>query len=459
MKSIGARIALWYASAATLTLAGLFVAGYALLERNLLHGLDLLNRAEFQQITARLGPEYDTLSAPFIEMRIRETTDHAAALFYIVIRLPNQDAIFRSTNLNGNDIPDISGAKEFSVEIPGIGLARAAEFHMQPFVVMVATPLAQVTEVMQTYIKVCAGLLVAMLVVSLLIGFGMSRPILAPVRAIRDAAARIGSDNLSERIAVGDVRDEVSDVARLLNQMFDRLELAFTQVRRFTADASHELKTPLSLIRLHAERMLTGDRLEPADRDAVQDQLEEVERLTKIIEDLLFLARADAHAIAINRSQHDPQAFLAGFAPDAEVLAEHHGVQFVHDHVGDGTAAFDARWIRQVLLNLVVNAIHVSPKAGVIRLHSELSEGRWTIVVEDQGPGLTPQQCTQIFERFVRFEGADRQGHDRGTGLGLAICRSIVALHDGVIAAAPCPGGTGLCVTITLPDQGAVLRA
>ncbi|CAN7753571.1 ATP-binding protein [Variovorax sp. LjRoot290] len=453
MRSIGARIALWYAGAATATLAVLFVAGYALLERNLLHGLDLLNRAEFQQIASRLGPEYETLSAPFIEMRIRETTESASTLFYILIRLPKQNAIFRSTNLNGHDIPDVAGAEQFSVRIPEVGDVRAAEFYMKPFIVMVATPLAQVNEVMASYVKVCAALVVAMLAVSLLIGAGLSRLILAPVRLIRDAALRISSDNLGERIAVADVRDEVSDVARLLNQMFDRLEATFLQIRRFTAEASHELKTPLSLIRLQAERMIGDESLPVRHREALQDQLEEIERLTRIIEDLLLLSRADAHVMQLELVPRDPAAFLHGFAQDAQALAEHQGLRFEWSHEGHGAVPFDERWMRQVLLNLLVNAIRVSPPGAPIRLNSRLDQGVWQLSLQDQGPGLTPEQCERVFERFVRFvdSGADEK-EDRGTGLGLAISRSIVGLHGGTISAHPAgPPGSGLQVLVELP--------
>ena len=133
MRSIGARIALWYAGAATATLAVLFVAGYALLERHLLHGLDLLNDSEYQQIDALLGPDYSTLSAPFIEMRIRETTDLASTLFFIDIHRPGVGQVFRSSNLKGAEIPDAAGARAYTASVPGVGEVRAAEFNMAPF--------------------------------------------------------------------------------------------------------------------------------------------------------------------------------------------------------------------------------------------------------------------------------------------------------------------------------------
>jgi two-component system heavy metal sensor histidine kinase CusS len=450
MRSIGARIALWYAGAATATLAVLFVAGYILLQRHLLHGLDLLLDSEYQQIEALLGPDHSTLSAPFIEMRIRDTTDFAKTLFYIDIHRPGAGPVFRSTNLKGADIPDTGDGPAFTAQVPGIGEVRAAEFDMAPFDLMIATPTLTVREALKTYVEVCAGLLLAMLLASLLIGAWLSRLVLQPVRAIRDTANRIRSDNLSERIPVGQVRDEIADLGRLLNQMFDRLEESFDQIRRFTSDASHELKTPLSLIRLHAEKLLLDDSLANDQRDQVQEMLEEVDVLTRIIEDLLFLSRVDAHAISLDLQAHAPEPFLQGFEQDASALAEHHGMRFELEHEGSGQALFEPKWVRQVLLNLLTNAIRACGAGGRIRLRSQVGGEAWRLVLEDDGPGLSQEQRERMFERFVRFGAA---GAERvpGTGLGLAICRSIVELHHGAIQARAGAGGRGLAMEITLP--------
>jgi len=449
MRSLGALISVWYAAAATATLAILFVAGYVLLELHLMHGLDLLNAAQFQEIDARLGPEYSTLSTPFIEMRIRDTTDYASTLFYIEIKKPGAGTVFRSTNLKGNAIPDVKGEDHYSIKVHGLGEMRAAEFHAAPLEITIATPLRQTREVMRSYVQVCIGLLLAMLVASLLIGWRLSRMVLAPVRSIRDTANRIRSDNLSERIPVGNVRDEISDLARLLNQMFDRLEHSFDQVRRFTAEASHELKTPLSLVRLHAEKMLADDNLTPIHREAVLVQLEEVERLNRVIEDLLFLSRAEAHAILLDLQEQSPDHFLKGFVQDAAVLAEYHGCGLTFSHRGEGNARFAARWMRQVLLNLLVNAIHASPRGGNILLDSALTGESWKLTVQDEGHGLTAEQREQMFGRFVRFAA---HGKERpGTGLGLAICKSIVDLHGGTIHAIAGPNNVGLRVVTVIP--------
>lgn len=449
LRSIGARAALWYACAATLTLAALFGAGYVLLKRHLLHGLDLLNRSEFQQIAASLGPDYHTLSEPFVEMRIRETTELAAALFYIEIHRPGAGTIFRSSNLQGRKLPDVPGHEHFSADVDELGTVRAAEYRLGPLEVLVGTPQQQVAEALDSYVEVCAALLVVMMLASLVIGRLLARRVLAPVRLIRDTADRIRSDNLGERIPVSAAQDEIADLARLLNQMFDRLERSFAQTRRFTAEASHELRTPLSLIRLHAERMLKEPALPSAQRDAICEQLDEVGRLDRVIEDLLFLARADANAIRIQREAQDPDAFLQSFAQDAAVLAEHHGLQFVWTHAGHGTVGFDARWMRQVLLNLLVNAIHVSPPGGSIELHSTLDERLWRLTVEDQGPGLDAEQRQRVFERFVRYAAPGQ--NDSGSGLGLAICRSITELHRGRIQAQARHNAHGLCMAVEIP--------
>lgn len=463
MRSISTRLAVWYALAATVTLACLFVVGYQLLETYLIHGLDLLNTAEFEQIRARLGPDYRTLSPEVVNARIRTTTEYASVLFYFDVNIPNRGTVFYSTNLHGRAIPDVPKKHRYDTAVPGIGPLRVAEFILPPFDVTIATSSAQVLKVMDGYVEVCAGLLLAMLAVSTLIGFALSRLALRPVRLIRETANHIRSDNLSERIPVSGVRDEISELARLLNQMFDRLESSFKQVRRFAAEASHELKTPLSLIRLQAEKLLVTGKLSPADEESVQMQLEELARLNQIIEELLFLSRAEARAITLQLRPQDPSRFLHTFAQDARVLAEHHGRRFLLERDGfpegpsngseprgtPGLLAFEAQRIRQVLLNLIANALEASPLDGLITLRSVFLDGVWRVSVEDQGYGVAPEERERIFERFVRL--GNRAGDERGSGLGLAICRSIIELHHGRIWAEAASGGRGLKVLFEIP--------
>lgn len=453
LRSISLRLAAWYAFAATITLAGLFVVGYQLLESYLIHGLDQLNTAEYEQIRARLGPNYQALTAADINQRIRDTTKYASVLFYIEVDKPGLGVVFYSDNLEGRPLPDVPHLHRFDGTMTGIGRLRLAEFVLPPLDITIASSSEQVYKDMDGYVEVCSGLLGAMLGVSALIGFALSRLALKPVRLIRKTAMHIGSDNLSERIPVSGVRDEISELGRLLNQMFDRLEYSFNEIRRFTAEASHELKTPLSLIRLQAEKLLVKGTLSSADEEAVQMQLEELARLNRIIEELLFLSRAEARAITLQLKTQSPSRFLGAFAQDARVLAEHHGRLFELHCEGEGVAAFEAQRIRQVLLNLLVNALHASPPQGVVTLRSRLSGTHWQVSIEDQGPGIPAKDRDRVFERFVRL--GQRVTDEQGSGLGLAICRSIIGLHRGRIWAEAASAAGGLRVVFEIPTGGA----
>lgn len=451
MHSIGMRLAGWYALAATITLACLFVAGYELLRGRLVHGLDLLNEAEARQIKAHLGEDYASLDLEAIDQRIRETTESASVLFYVNVHNPVTNILFYSHNLNGAEIPDVRGEHLYDAVIPGAGPVRVGEFILDGLDIVIATPSTPTNAVMRDYVEVCAALLVAMLLASLAIGYGLSRMALRPVRSISETARRISSDNLGERMPVAEVRDEISDLAHLLNEMFDRLEISFNQIRRFTAEASHELKTPLSLVRLHAEKLLVEGRFVPAQEETLHILLEEIGHLDHIIDQLLFLSRVDAKVTRLDLVAQDPGPFLRGFAPDASALIEHRGLRFHFNHEGEGAVRFDAKWIRQVLLNLISNAIKASPAHGAIALESTLADSVWRVAVTDEGRGLPSTELEHIFERFVRVQGT---GYDegKGNGLGLSICRSIVGLHNGHIRAENTSASGGLRVLFEIPE-------
>lgn len=458
MNSLGSRLALWYATAATATLAVLLVAAYYLLERQLFRGVDLLISAEFNELKAHLGADYGTRSAQAIDASIRQTTEYASVLFFITIdaRSHGGNTLFASSNLHGRSIPDVPGERTFNVELPGVGEVRAAEFILGPYDVTVATPLKPVREVMGGYVRICLWLMALMIAISTAIGVLLSRLALRPVRLIRETANRIRADNLGERIPVASVRDEISDLARLLNQMFDRLESAFDQIRRFTAEASHELKTPLSLLRLQAEKLLLQGGLDAGGEEAVHQQLEEIGRLNQIIDDLLFLSRAEARKIVLPMQLADPQDLLRPFAQDARLLAEERGREFTCEHAGEGLIAYAPAWLRRVLLNLLSNALAASPPGGRIQLSSRLDARSWLLAMTDEGSGVPEPDRERIFERFVRLPTAEAAGG--GTGLGLTICRSIVALHRGWIRAEAGPGGRGLRVVLEIPRTADQLR-
>ncbi len=472
MRSLGFRLAFWYALASVLTLGSFFWVGRHLLEQHMLHSLDTGLKAEFEQVKRRLGPEAGSLGAAEVQARL---ATNASVRFSIEIHEAAGALLYRSRNLRNHPIPDnpkpphlvartlnrflaaleigsprpASGARRtYEAQVGDLGGMHIGEFPLDGRIVFIAVSNEQVRTLVVAYEDVFYGLLVLMLIVSSVIGFFLSHILLRPLRHIQSTATHIGSDNLSERIPVSPVEDEMSNLARLLNQMFDRLEAAFNQTRRFTAEASHELKTPLSLIRLQAEKLLVDGDLKPAQEEAVQLQLEEIARLNQIIEELLFLSRAEARAITLQAAPQESRVFLENFATDARVLAESRGARFACVIASGGPAVFDARWIRQVLLNLLANALNVTPPGRTVTLSSEMTDGVWRVALEDEGPGVPADQLERIFERFVRLAPGNETG---GSGLGLAISRSIVKLHRGHIRAEARPGGRGLRVVFEIP--------
>lgn len=449
LKSIGIRLMLWYTLAVTITLVCVFVAGYLLLQNYLVRGLDLQIASQFKSVKIHLSRGDDQDNPEFIEKAMRVATNRNSAIFFYDIRNSRTGTVFLSENLRGQAIPGGRNEPIFDVKLDDVDSLRVGTFEFSPFSVSLGTPLSSVRDTMLGFIKICLALLAGMMLMSVAIGFGFSRLALNPIRLISETANRIRSDNLNERIPVPDVHDEVSDLARMLNQMFDRLESSFKQIRQFAAEASHELKSPLSLVRLHAEKMLLDGGLSPAHEEALHVQLEELARLDQIIEEMLFLSRAEASAITLDLESVEPAAFLQSFAQDARVLAEHYGMRFNHTHAGEGQVVFDEKRLRQVLLNLLSNALNVSPAGGLIVLRSLLTDGLWRLSIEDQGPGLPSAEYERIFERFVRVPTTGPEY--KGSGLGLAICRSIVGLHQGRIFAAPAPGDKGLQMVLEIP--------
>lgn len=471
MKSAGLRIAFWYALASLLTLGCFFGVARYLVEKHMVHALDTGIAAEFAQVLRRLGPDLETLRPEQVRERL---SLNPSVRYFIEIHDAAGPIAYRSRNLRDRAIPATpetepflsrtveraleavardpaspppTARRSYSGAIPELGAVRIGEFAAGRLTVRVASSSEQVRSLSEAFRDVFYGMVAVMLAVSGLIGFVLSHIMLRPLRQIQATAAHIGSDNLGERIPVSEVDDEISRLARLLNQMFDRLEAAFRQTRRFAAEASHELKTPLSLIRLQAEKLLIDGGLKPAQEEALQVQLEEISRLNQIIEELLFLSRAEAQAITLQTGPHDTRAYLETFATDARVLAESRGVHLAVDLQGDGAVVFDARWIRQVLLNVLANALNFTPGGSTVTLRSHLAGGHWQVAIEDQGPGVPPDQRERIFERFVRLS----PGAANGSGLGLAISRSIIQLHRGRIRAEAAGLDRGLRLVFELP--------
>jgi signal transduction histidine kinase len=446
-----------FAVLVTATTAVVLAAGGWLLSRETLTGMDLLNQAEFVEIRDRLGPHPESLTPQEVDRRVRSHTELDAALYFFQIHSDTSALLFRSVNLGPAVLPDLTGGPlQRTEELAGLGQIRLAEYYYGPLHVQIASPLAPAHQLLEEYAQISIFLLGAVAVASIGLGWGFARLTLRPVRAIHDTATRIRADNLGERIAVPDGRDELAALARLLNRMFDGLEASFAQIKRFTAEASHELKTPLALMRLNAEKLRPRLAADPDGNAALDEILEENERLRRIADSLLFLAKIESGTLAITTEEIAADEFVRDFAEDAVALGEDCSASFVVTRSDHGMIRCEPALIRQLLLNLVANALRVSPPTSCVRLDSELSERVWRLTVLDEGPGLPSEQWERVFERFVRYPPTS--GEDRGksgNGLGLAICRSIAALHDGKIVLANRTDRSGLLVEVTLPRAAA----
>jgi len=442
-----------FAVLVTATIAAVLAVGGWLLVREAVGGLDLLNQAEFVEIRDRIGPNPSDLSAQEIVRRVRSHTEVDAALYYFQIHDAAGYVLFRSTNLGGLTLPDLTGgAPQRTVSMEELGEVRLCEFYYGRLHFQIASPLAPARRLLGDYARVSIFLLGGIAVASIGIGWGFARLTLRPVRAIHDTAARIRADNLGERIPVPAGRDELAALARLLNRMFDGLEASFSQVRRFTADASHEFKTPLALMRLNAERLRSRIAPDSEDGAAIAEILEEIDRLRRMTEGLLFLARAEGGAFAPNTTEISADALVAEFGEDAAALGEDCGVSFRITRSDHGSVRCEPTLVRQLLLNLATNAFRASPPGSCVEFESALEAGAWRLTVTDEGHGLPEDQIERVFERFVRLSPANvPQDTGSGHGLGLAICRSIATLHGGSIRAENRRTRTGLRVVCEIP--------
>lgn len=448
MRTLTGRMMVQFALLVTTATAVVLAIGGWLLDRQMLRGVELLHEAEADELFELLekGP---TGNPADIKDRILHDTESDSALYYVQIRDQRGNVVFRSENLGGAMLPQPSYSSGHAVgELPQVGAVYISEYDEGPWHMQIASPLSPMRRFLREYARIAGALVAGTGVCSLLLGYGFSRLTLRPVRAIRETAKGIGSENLDKRIPVPAGRDELTDLVMLLNRMFDRLEISFRQIKRFTADASHELKTPLALIRLNAEKLrprLAGDSVALG---TLEDLLEEIARMNQVIESLLFLAKAEGGVLQLERRALNTADLVDSFAEDAAVLAEDAGVGFAVARNEAGEAKIQAPLLRQLLLNLLGNALKVTPPGGHVTLTSRHGDD-WELVLEDEGPGLPPDMLQRVFERFVRLEqGAQRTP---GHGLGLAICQSIVDLHGGRIHAENRTDRSGLRVVVSVP--------
>jgi heavy metal sensor kinase len=270
-----------------------------------------------------------------------------------------------------------------------------------------------------------------------LAGYALARRALAPVERMAKRAEQITPARLHERLPGEDANDELGQLARVFNKMLTRLEQSFEQLRRFTSDASHELRTPLTAIRSVGEVGLQKDGSREEYRDIVGSMLEEVSRLTRLVDSLLTISRADAGQIQFHPSVFPLLDLVKECAGLFEVLMEEKSLKLMVSGDEQATVEGDRLFLRQALVNVLHNAVKYSPAGGTIwvRLRSQGGE-KVEVEIADSGPGIPPEHRTKVFDRFYRVEEA-RSREGGGAGLGLSIAKWAIQAHGGAISLKP----------------------
>lgn len=264
-------------------------------------------------------------------------------------------------------------------------------------------------------------------------GYWMSRRALAPVDEITRSAKRIEAHDLSRRLAVPNTGDELARLAGTLNEMLARLETAFQRITQFTADASHELRTPVSVIRTSAELALSKTRSEDEYRETLGLILSETEKVSELIQQLLDLARADSGLVEFSLSRIDITQPLRDACRQASFLAESKQVSFGADIPSDPVwIAGEASAMEKLFLIILDNAVKYTPTGGKIAVCLKLNGEFASVEIHDTGIGIAAADMPHVFDRFYRVDRA-RSRESGGTGLGLAIGRWIAQAHQGDI--------------------------
>jgi len=298
-------------------------------------------------------------------------------------------------------------------------------------------PLDEVQELLdqaKLTILIAIPLLVAM---ALAVGYAQARKALAPVAAMTAQARQIGSKNLHERLPVANANDELGELAITFNAVLDRVDRAMEQQRQFTADASHELRTPVAIIRSEADVTLDTSGATPEEyREALRVIRGGSEQLSRIVNDMFLLARADAGQASLSKRPMYLNDLVNDTVRSLRALAARQNLRVESLAAEELPFTGDEELLRRALVNLLDNAIKHAPSGSTIVVAAVASAGGTQLSVTDSGPGIPPESRDLVFNRFYRTSSArstDISAHGSGAGLGLAIAREIVELHGGTL--------------------------
>jgi heavy metal sensor kinase len=462
-RSIRFRLTMWYAAllAGVIALAG--GATYLGLERYLEKSLDESLTMQARTIAQTLLVNVRQSGDEYV---VNEINEHFAPEIngrFVRVARSNGSILFvsgtpKEKSFDPAAIRSLAGASVEHSEEVDVGDDRELLLHVLPytnrdgdrFLVEVGAPYWQIE-------KVLHGLLLAFglglpLVLAGAAGGGylLTRGALRPVDEITRTAERITSRILAERLPVAETGDELERLAVALNGMIARLEEAFLQLHRFSADASHELRTPLTILHGELESMAQRDDIPAAVREGLGSTLEETERLSKIVENLLTISRLEAGEARVERKPLDLSEITRSTTEQMRLLAEVKDISLAISVSDPVLVEGDPSRLKQVVVNLLDNAIKYTPNGGSVEIATRNVNGCAVLEVRDTGLGIAPSDLPHVFERFYRTDKA-RSRELGGSGLGLSIVKSIVVAHGGEVTVSS-EDTAGTQFTVILPS-------
>jgi heavy metal sensor kinase len=315
-------------------------------------------------------------------------------------------------------------------------------------VVQVGTSLEDFDETIRKLLLIMIISIPTSISVTIVVGYFMAKKALRPVDQIRRAAVKISSSNLDEKIDIAGRRDELGRLAETFNAMIGRLKDAFQRVNQFSIDVSHELKTPLTILKGETEVALRKEREKDDYQKLLLSNLEEIDRMSCIIDDLLLLSKADTKDIKLNIEEIALRDLIMGVCMNMKVVADKKEVVLQTGEMEDVRVKGDELKLRRMILNIVENGIKYSQTGGKVIVSSYVNDGYAQIDVKDEGIGISEQDIKYVFDRFFRADRSRKR--ESGSGLGLSISRWIAEAHKGSIEVKSQPA-QGSIFTIKLP--------
>jgi len=439
--SIGVRLTLWYLAIFAVAQLVFGVGMWVILRQHLYDlvddGLvgqveDLKNFMEAQKKDASITKLQEEVNEAYV-------LEHSGD--YLEVYADDGSALlYRSTFLQNHPVTLAPGGTDRKISrnlrIEGRPFrfrVQRLEANQHVYTVTMGVPTDDVVETLTLFRSYLLLFAPGLFLVAALGGYWLSRRALSPVDALVRTARDIGGANLSSRVQKLDTGDELQRLSDTLNEMLDRIETAFLRVTQFTADASHELRTPVSLIRTEAELALRRSRGEAEYKEALRHILLEAERTTALIEQLLALARADSGREALHMQPVNLTRTFDGVLEGWRQVAAIRNLQFSASIAAqDSFVMGDQAALRRLADILLDNAFKYTPSPGSVHLCFEQESGSAVLKVQDSGPGIAEEDQGKIFERFYRVDKA-RSREQGGAGLGLAIAQWIVTQHRGAI--------------------------